>query len=249
MADPDMSVLWSMIYDLSMTLSANRDATARLLRLAESVANTSTSIVNSTSITTSHSLTNENASPDEADVTKSPVSSTNISPLSSSSTSALQQENERLRQEIFALRKERNETMTESLMQEIQTLKKDNDDLDVLVQQYDHTLEHIMNGLRHFATENSTTVIEIHSSYSAKLKSEQQKYDTLHEVYMHQRQRLTTLAQLLRNAFQYNSTGTPSSDMPADETNSFVLKMYGLLYELQAENRGLRSAMGLSPAT
>jgi hypothetical protein len=39
----------------------------------------------------------------------------------------------------------------ERLQQEIQYLRRENDDLDLMVQQYDHTIQRIMDGLRVYA--------------------------------------------------------------------------------------------------
>ncbi|KAK9325592.1 hypothetical protein V1517DRAFT_313761 [Lipomyces orientalis] len=233
MTDPNMNVLWSMIVELSTTLNANREATARLFRLAESVANTSTASVAATS--TTNALAAVELRSKAQQFSEQTDSDGNINAPSGMlngqvhDPSSMVAENEKLRQEIKYLRQE-------------------NDDLDLLVQQYDHTIERIMEGLRVYATDHSQNILDIHKSYAVKLRSEQDRYDALHTVYSEQEQRIKALTSHLRNAYQYSCTGLPGNDAGTQEDESEPMMLYRLIYELQTENKGLRKAAGITDA-
>ncbi|KAK9239916.1 hypothetical protein V1525DRAFT_417316 [Lipomyces kononenkoae] len=225
MTDPNMNVLWSMIVELSTTLNANREATARLFKLAESVANTSTAALAATSTASVldaldwHSKEQQSGEQIEND------NKTNA-PSGLHDPSSLVTENERLQQEIKYLRLE-------------------NDDLDLMVQQYDHTIQRIMDGLRVYATDHSQNILDIHKLYAIKLKSEQDRYDALHALYTEQEQRIKVLASHLRNAYQYSCTGSPGNDGNGKDGEQEPMMLYRLIHELQTENNGLRKASGI----
>ncbi|KAK7207539.1 hypothetical protein BZA70DRAFT_271581 [Myxozyma melibiosi] len=92
MSDPNMSMLWSMLAELSSTLSTNRELTARLFRLAESVGDSSTAIAAAASAP--NGLEELQKSLEHANETKQ---------------SNLESENEQLRKELLAFRSERDD--------------------------------------------------------------------------------------------------------------------------------------------
>ncbi|KAK9369117.1 hypothetical protein V1509DRAFT_639076 [Lipomyces kononenkoae] len=225
MTDPNMNVLWSMIVELSTTLNANREATARLFRLAESVANTSSAALAASSTTNALSALDRHAKERQSG---EQIENDNKANANSSlhDPSSLVTENEGLQQEIKYLRQE-------------------NDDLDLMVQQYDHTIQRIMDGLRVYATDHSQNILDIHKLYAIKLKSEQDRYDALHTLYTEQEQRIKALASHLRNAYQYSCTGSPGNEANSQQGETELMMLYRLIHELQTENNGLRRASGI----
>ncbi|KAK9330256.1 hypothetical protein V1520DRAFT_341041 [Lipomyces starkeyi] len=230
MTDPNMNVLWSMIVELSTTLNANREATARLFRLAESVASTSTAALSATSTTNALAALEQRAkaqqSSEQIETDDNPNAPSGLLSGQGHDPSSLVSENE-------------------SLQQEIQYLRRENDDLDLMVQQYDHTIQRIMEGLRVYATDHSQNILDIHKLYAIKLRSEQDRYDALHTLYTEQEQRIKALTSHLRNAYQYSCTGSPGNGSNSQEGETEPMMLYRLIYELQTENDGLKKASGI----
>ncbi|KAK9379024.1 uncharacterized protein V2V93DRAFT_374791 [Kockiozyma suomiensis] len=202
MSDPNMSMLWSMLADLSAALSTNREVTARLFRLAESVGASSTALAAAATASSPDALEELNRS---------------LQLTQSDHQSSLEAENARLREELLAYRTER-------------------DDLDLLSQQYDHTIMRIMEGLREYTLTRAESTIEIHSSYSDKLEEERARYDELLSRYTAQEQRIRSLADSLRAAYRY----TEETDDPERET-----KLMEAISEMQVENDGLKRILNL----
>ncbi|KAK9478639.1 hypothetical protein V1514DRAFT_356859 [Lipomyces japonicus] len=211
MSDPSINVLWSLVVDLSSALRANREATARLFRIAESVANTSTAEIAVTSTS--------NALAALENLTGSELSVENIRGLLTEDSSRLAHENKILRDEAQAAREEAA-------------------DLEVLTQQYDHTLDRIMDALRQHATDNATTLLDLHKTYRTQLDHEQAKYSKLFDLFLEQEKRIRGLTQNLRAAVSAAHNDGENGD---GNDGSIISAMQAL----EVENQGLRRALGL----
>ncbi|KAK9449557.1 uncharacterized protein V1518DRAFT_416331 [Limtongia smithiae] len=276
MTDPNMNVLWSSLVELSSTLNANREATARLFRLAESVGNTSTAALAAAATTNAGAVVDGlkrrvaglqgieegvrcadlrayRLMTDDCVQGDGGLQIDSELPLSQSlskldeSASALVNDNEMLRRQLDMYRRER-------------------DDLDVLTQQYDHTLSRIMGALREYTTSQADSVIGIHKAYDNKLDEERTRYQALYDLYSEQEQRIKGLAESLNQAYRYSCAGsgdyspdlvptsTPAAANaaavpPAHHSSSGemteVEMLYQTIYALETENRGLKRILGI----
>ena len=109
-------------------------------------------------------------------------------------------------------------------------LRAENEDLTALVADYVGTLEKVLEGLRVYAHEHTTTTINIHQSYTAQLAHERQANAVLRQNEADAHARLAHMAALLRQAYE-----AQTADVDADTV------IEGLKYE----NAILRDALGL----
>ncbi|KAI5853969.1 hypothetical protein BZA05DRAFT_395240 [Tricharina praecox] len=121
------------------------------------------------------------------------------------------------------------EEQNKMLQEEITQLRGENEDLGLLAQDYETVLEKVLEGLRIYAHEHSIATINIHSSYTNQLNNERAQNAALRQREIDNNARLTTLSQLLREAYQLET----------------VLEPDIVIERLKAENVALRTALGV----
>jgi len=117
------------------------------------------------------------------------------------------------------------------LRRTVTELRAENEDLGLLVQDYEAVLERILEGLRIYAHDHSVATINIHSSYENQLANERAQNAALRQKEIEHAARLTNLGRLLREAYQQETMLEPDI----------------VVEKLKAENEALRMALGLEP--
>lgn len=131
-SDQSLNALWSLFLDLSSTLSSNRDATSDLVALSQAVISSSEGRILSSSRKKDRDAKNDARETEEVSSSDSTKEDEQLSDSFLHPTSDdLLAENRKLRQQISQL-------------------TRDNQDLDTLVQQYESTLERVMDGVRSY---------------------------------------------------------------------------------------------------
>ncbi|KAK9463131.1 uncharacterized protein V1516DRAFT_635017 [Lipomyces oligophaga] len=206
MTDPNMNVVWSMLVELTASLSANRESTDRLIRLAESVGSTSTAALTAATTASTSSISSDSEALDHE---------SSVAEKLLDDPTSLANENARLRKELAAVRRDR-------------------DDLDVLVQQYEHTLGRIIQALREYATSRTEETIRLHDTYAQRIEDERNQYSALHSLYTDQQSRIQTLSDSLRKVYRLMLDSETSLD---DKATADLCRV---VHALTLENKGLR---------
>ncbi|KAK9472665.1 uncharacterized protein V1510DRAFT_377956 [Dipodascopsis tothii] len=217
-SDQSLNALWALLADLSSTLGSNRTATADLVGLAQAVISEADTrkVREDDAVSPTSSASSVPSSPDSTSAS-SPTSSTSEAPgahpaQQEISAEELIAENKRLRHQVAALEKEKQ-------------------DLDTLTQQYESTLERVMDGVRNHAFTSSNTILSLHKSYNAQLEAEKDKYRVLAEEHSEFQERLKRVAEFLRLAY---AEGEDNDDMD---------RLMSTLRALEVENKGMRQVL------
>ncbi|KAA8902616.1 hypothetical protein FN846DRAFT_780525 [Sphaerosporella brunnea] len=116
------------------------------------------------------------------------------------------------------------------LRQEVAGLRTENEDLGLLVQDYETVLEKVLEGLRVYAHEHSLATINIHSSYTNQLANERAANAALRQREIDTQARLTNLSTWIREAYAHATELEPD----------IIIEQY------KAENAALREALGIN---
>ncbi|PWW78313.1 hypothetical protein C7212DRAFT_200176 [Tuber magnatum] len=121
------------------------------------------------------------------------------------------------------------EAENRALRQENHHLQTENEDLSLLVQDYETVLDKVLEGLRVYAHEHTVSTINIHQTYTNQLASERQANAILRQNETESQARLTGISKMLREAYEQDTALEPEI----------------LIEGLKVENDALREALGL----
>ncbi|KAK9454443.1 hypothetical protein V1511DRAFT_502011 [Dipodascopsis uninucleata] len=253
MADANMNVLWSLLVELSNSLNSNREASAHLFQLAETIsanAGTSQSPASSPLLFSSSSSSSSNSSsssPDNAneqgsierplhDHQQQQPKKLQKKEEGNGATNKVESPQNAEEKESSCEGAETFQTYSfaelEQLRQENKILRNENEDLDLLVQQFEHTLSRIMGGIRDFVEDHNSAVLDLRKGYHTQLDQEKKKYELLYSVYLEQQQKIKDLSTLFQKSHELASAELEDDIVTVVEA-------------LERENEGLRKALGV----